>query len=78
MFPTYFRIIHMEGFTESELINYRYMILANYITSYRYVMEGIAQLDISVPPNETVGLAQPFLNVHRSLAYSMPLSMVFV
>ncbi|KAL3111552.1 hypothetical protein niasHT_016713 [Heterodera trifolii] len=46
------RILHTDGFSETELVNYRYMLHTNYIGSLHYIARGIAQLQIAVPPNE--------------------------
>uniref|UniRef100_A0A914GXT5 Uncharacterized protein n=1 Tax=Globodera rostochiensis TaxID=31243 RepID=A0A914GXT5_GLORO len=46
------RILHTNGFSETELINYRYMLYTNYIGSLHYIARGIALLHIPVPPNE--------------------------
>uniref|UniRef100_A0A914E453 Uncharacterized protein n=1 Tax=Acrobeloides nanus TaxID=290746 RepID=A0A914E453_9BILA len=48
------RILHKNGFKESELINFRYMIYSNLLVSYHYVASGIYQLSIFVPENEAV------------------------
>uniref|UniRef100_A0A914DR70 Uncharacterized protein n=1 Tax=Acrobeloides nanus TaxID=290746 RepID=A0A914DR70_9BILA len=48
------RILHKNGFKESELINFRYMIYSNLMVSYHYVASGIYRLSIYVPTNESV------------------------
>ncbi|KAH7698027.1 GPA-5 protein, partial [Aphelenchoides avenae] len=47
------RILHTNGFNETELINYRYMIHTNYIVSYHHVVKGMFELHIEVPEQES-------------------------
>jgi hypothetical protein len=54
-----FRILHTNGFNETELINYRYMIHTNYIVSYHYVVKGMFELHIEVPEQESVRRISP-------------------
>ncbi|KAI1716189.1 g-protein alpha subunit domain-containing protein [Ditylenchus destructor] len=46
------RILHTNGFNETELINYRYMIHTNFIVAYHHVAKGVQSLRISIPQDE--------------------------
>ncbi|KAI1724577.1 g-protein alpha subunit domain-containing protein [Ditylenchus destructor] len=48
------RILHTNGFNETELINYRYMIHTNFIVAYHHVAKGVLSLQISIPQDEKV------------------------
>uniref|UniRef100_A0A914BXQ4 Uncharacterized protein n=1 Tax=Acrobeloides nanus TaxID=290746 RepID=A0A914BXQ4_9BILA len=60
------RILHTEGFNETEIINYRFMIYSNLIVSYHFVACGIYQLNITVPKDEAE-LIEKFFSAHFTM-----------
>jgi hypothetical protein len=49
------RILHANGFNETELVNYRYMVLTNMVTAYHYMCKGALELQLPVKDEEKVG-----------------------
>ncbi|KAI6206048.1 hypothetical protein M3Y94_00861500 [Aphelenchoides besseyi] len=43
------RILHANGFNETELVNYRYMVLTNFCTAYHWMCKGAIQIGITIP-----------------------------
>uniref|UniRef100_A0A7E4V9V1 G-protein alpha subunit n=1 Tax=Panagrellus redivivus TaxID=6233 RepID=A0A7E4V9V1_PANRE len=43
------KILHMNGFTDLDMINYRYLIYSNIVTSVAQIIDSADQLNISIP-----------------------------
>lgn len=43
-----FRILHMNGFDETDLINFRYLVYAKIITCLQQIISGIYHLDLLI------------------------------
>uniref|UniRef100_A0A914UN92 Uncharacterized protein n=1 Tax=Plectus sambesii TaxID=2011161 RepID=A0A914UN92_9BILA len=46
------RILHMNGFDETELINFRYLVYANIITCLQQLISGIKELDMQISDSD--------------------------
>ncbi|KAI6191065.1 hypothetical protein M3Y97_00187300 [Aphelenchoides bicaudatus] len=60
------RILHSGGFNETELINYRYMVLTNMITAYHHLCRGCKSIGVVIK-EEDRGIFDLYLNHHLRL-----------
>lgn len=49
-----FRILHMNGFDETELINFRYLVYANIITCLHQLISGVKQIHMQISDQDRV------------------------
>uniref|UniRef100_A0A914EGU1 Uncharacterized protein n=1 Tax=Acrobeloides nanus TaxID=290746 RepID=A0A914EGU1_9BILA len=60
------RILHMNGFSDSDLVNYVYLIYANIIESIWKLIEGSSTLNVEIDPDSEVDVDE-FVKYYMSI-----------
>ncbi|CAK5032239.1 unnamed protein product [Meloidogyne enterolobii] len=50
------KILHMNGFTDIDLLNYRYLVYSNLIQGINQLIEGAKLMEIEITSDVVVGL----------------------